>query len=117
MLSVKNLAPKFHANIFPAKVFVAEEAKLQLPCFYHASPRGRSFWRRRDEKNLNYLNKNNNNLTMQTILTLENESSEIAILYLNNVQLADADNYECIASNSEGYAISVVQIVVIGKCY
>lgn len=111
LLTVKNLAPKFHANIFPAKVFVIEDAKLQLPCFYHASPRGQSFWRRISSKSKH---STNNNFS-STILTLEDESSDIAILRLDNVQLTDAGFYECVASNSEGHASSIVQIVVLRK--
>ncbi|KAI1716670.1 immunoglobulin domain-containing protein [Ditylenchus destructor] len=110
LLTVRDLPPRFHANVFPARVFVTEGAKLTIPCFYQASPKGHSQWRRVGASET----VNNTN----GLVKLADDVTEgWTMLRFAEIRHEDDGEYECWAYNGvgQGRAITRIFVLPLGK--
>ncbi|CAD5228101.1 unnamed protein product [Bursaphelenchus xylophilus] len=99
-LTVKNVSPAFHPNIFPQRVFVVEGTRLLLPCLYYAIPHGKAKWLRHDGSNAKFEEIVENNVTL---------------LLIEKFTKAHSGRYECRATNNAGEASAFVNITLMTK--
>jgi hypothetical protein len=90
LLLVDFVPPRFHANIFPSRVFIVEGGRLALPCLFQSSPPGKAEWHRLIEGG-----------AKQPVAHVDVDRSvpgeEVALLRLENAQALDTGDYECVA--------------------
>lgn len=103
------MPPRFHGNVFPARVHVVENGRLSLPCIFQSSPPARARWTRLSEDGSKH--------QQAAPMSIDRfvPGMEIALLNLDKAQPLDSGNYECEATNQLGTARAIVRVEVIGQ--
>uniref|UniRef100_A0AC34QHM4 Fibronectin type-III domain-containing protein n=2 Tax=Panagrolaimus sp. JU765 TaxID=591449 RepID=A0AC34QHM4_9BILA len=110
-LTVEDVAPIFHGNIFPRRIFIVEGSNLSLPCLYFASPRGFSQWYAASS---DLISMESNARVRQKKSRIVGEES-LSILEIDNIEKNDEGVYHCETTNGVGEAQGTVEIKVMSK--
>jgi hypothetical protein len=110
LLLVERLAPRFHANVFPSRLFIVEGSQLHLPCLFQSSPSGKAQWSRMTRLEGTEVERLEpaNSIVDGTV-----PDEEISLLVLDNAHLMDSGLYQCEARTESGMAQANVWIEVI----
>lgn len=117
-LTIKDIAPRFHGNVFPKRLYLVEGSKLVikkenkkqnffkgLPCLYQAIPKGTSMWTL----------PSGDPISDRGRIRQKEEPNGIVQLEIDPVKKLDEGEYVCVASNVIGEARGVVYVVVLGN--
>uniref|UniRef100_A0A914EKX6 Uncharacterized protein n=1 Tax=Acrobeloides nanus TaxID=290746 RepID=A0A914EKX6_9BILA len=104
-LTIKDIAPRFHGNVFPKRLYLVEGSKLDLPCLYQAIPKGTSMWTL----------SSGDPISDRGRIRQKEEPNGIVQLEIDPVKKLDEGEYVCVASNVIGEARGVVYVVVLAR--
>uniref|UniRef100_A0A914NQL9 Ig-like domain-containing protein n=1 Tax=Meloidogyne incognita TaxID=6306 RepID=A0A914NQL9_MELIC len=109
LLFVTELAPRFHSNVFPSKIFVVEGAHLSIPCLVQSNPSAKTHWKKLDDSS------EAEGLELNNFIDQSVPGQEIALLNIQNAQALDSGLYECTAINRLGKAKAMMRLEVISR--